>query len=65
MQPKQKRRTMRGWEQLELLGPRPQLPQWSALPQSVRHEATQMLARMLRQADGAADGGGSEEVGDE
>ena len=60
-----KRRTTRAWDQLELLGPRPRLPQWSELPESVQREVMRLLARLLRAASGTPAGGPSGEVGDE
>ena len=61
-----KRHTTPRGEQLELLGPRPRVPQWRALPEGVRGEVTKLLARLWRQGDGAiAKAGGDAEVGDE
>lgn len=66
MQPGKRRGARLGWEQLELLGPQPQRPQWSALPKGVRCEVTRLLARLLRQGvEASAQAGGDEEVGDE
>ena len=67
MQPRGKRRATRAWElQLELLGPRPRLPEWRSLPESLRGEVTTLLARLLRAACAdAVEDSRREEVGDE
>ncbi len=60
-----KRRATPTWDQLELLGPRPRVPQWRALPEGVRSEVTRLLARLWRQGDGDIEAGPDAEVGDE
>jgi hypothetical protein len=54
------------WTQLELLGPRPQLPPWGSLPASVQREGLTLVARLLRAAwSAASERRRSGEVGDE
>ena len=43
-----KRRTSR-YEQLDLFRPRPDRPAWTALPEDVRNEVLELLARILTQ----------------
>lgn len=62
-----RRRAGSACEQLELLGPRPRVPQWSGMPEGVRREVTRLLARMLGTAVRPVAGGGASlgEAGDE
>lgn len=61
MRPRMRRGERTGAEQLELLGPRPQLPPWSGLPASVQREVTRLLARMMRAASRRVGGHAGEE----
>jgi hypothetical protein len=65
--PRRKTRSAREmWTQLELLGPRPQLPPWGSLPASVQREGLTLVARLLRAAwSAASERRRSGEVGDE
>jgi hypothetical protein len=66
MRPRMRRGGRTGAEQLELLGPRPQLPLWSGLPASVQREVTRLLARLMRGASQrGADDTREEEAGHE
>jgi hypothetical protein len=56
----------KGRKQLGLFQPKPQIPQWRRLPETLQRDLEHMMSRMIREAwlAEAAEGGG-QEAGDE